>query len=317
MTRAVRASPSAGARPVAERESGAITALAQQASVEMTCHDSAHLDACRASLATGASVYVSFLPGQTWRETLLACVAVRNSGLEPVPHLPVREFADGRELERVVADLVAQAGIRRVLLIAGDRADPRGPFANTLDVIGGSVLTRCGIRDVTVAGHPEGHPRIPADELRRVELRKVSCAADAGIELTFLTQFFFEVSPFLNWVKQLRARGLHSRVVAGLAGPAKLTTLLRYAARCGVGPSIRALGARPASFAALVGERGPEQILRAIARAMSAREIDSVGIHLYSFGGLSSTCSWVDAVAQGRFVLDSNAGFRVAERNGV
>jgi methylenetetrahydrofolate reductase (NADPH) len=317
MTRAVRASPLAGACRVAERESRAITALAQPASVEMTCHDNAHLDACRALLATGASVYVSYLPGQTWRETLLACAAVRASGLEPVPHLPVREFADQRELERFIADLVAQAGIRRVLLIAGDRADPRGPFANTLDVIGGSVLSRCGIRHVIVAGHPEGHPRIPADELRRVERRKVSCAADAGIELTFLTQFFFEASPFLNWVKQLRAQGLHSRVVAGLAGPAKLTTLLRYAARCGVGPSIRALGARPASFATLVGERGPEQILRAIARAMSAREIDSVGIHLYSFGGLSRTCSWVDAVARGRFVLDSDSGFRVAERNGV
>jgi hypothetical protein len=96
MTRAVRASPSAGACRVAERESRAITALAQQASVEMTCHDNAHLDACRASLATGASVYVSYLPGQTWRETLLACAAVRASGLEPVPHLPVREFADQR-----------------------------------------------------------------------------------------------------------------------------------------------------------------------------------------------------------------------------
>ena len=155
MTHAVRASPSAGACRVAERESGAITALAQQASVEMTCHDNAHLDACRALLATGASVYVSYLPGQTWRETLLACAAVRASGLEPVPHLPVREFADQRELERFIADLVAQAGIRRVLLIAGDRADPRGPFANTLDVIGGSVLSRCGIRHVTVAGHPE------------------------------------------------------------------------------------------------------------------------------------------------------------------
>ncbi|MET0682336.1 MAG: hypothetical protein ABWZ29_03225 [Casimicrobiaceae bacterium] len=80
MTRAVRASPSAGACRVAERESRAITALAQQASVEMTCHDNAHLDACRALLATGASVYVSYLPGQTWRETLLACAAVRASG---------------------------------------------------------------------------------------------------------------------------------------------------------------------------------------------------------------------------------------------
>jgi methylenetetrahydrofolate reductase (NADPH) len=72
---------------------------------------------------------------------------------------------------------------------------------------------------------------------------------------------------------------------------------LRYAIRCGVGPSIRALGARPASFAALVGERGPEEIVRAIAGTQSAGEIDSVGIHLYSFGGLARTCAWQFSLA--------------------
>ena len=277
----------------------------------MTWHDSVQLDACRAFLTLGTLMYVSHIPGQTWRETLSTCVAVRGSGLEPVPHLPVRELTNEAVLETLLQELVAQAGVRRVLLIAGDRAAPLGPFSQALDVLRSEFLARYGIREVAVAGHPEGHPRIPASELHRAEREKLACAADAGIELEFLTQFFFEPAPFLDWVRELRASGVRARVVAGLAGPAKLSTLFKFALRCGVGPSIRALGMRPGSFTGLVGERGPESVVRAIARAAGESGIASVGIHLYSFGGLERSCAWIGAVARGRFKLDDAGAFIV------
>jgi methylenetetrahydrofolate reductase (NADPH) len=318
-TRAVRASPSSvaagDARRTAERETLAIAALARHASVEMTWHDSAHLEACRRLLAPGTLIYVSHIPGQTWRQTLQSCLSVRAAGLEPVPHLPVRELEDQAALEQFVADLAAQAHVRRVLLIAGDRATPAGPFSEALDVLRCGVLTRHGIRQITVAGHPEGHPRVPNVELRRAEREKVAFAEDAGIELTFLTQFFFEAPPFIDWLRQLRVLGVRTRVVAGLAGPTKLRTLFRYALRCGIGPSLRALGTAPTSLAGLVGERGPESIVRAIARASGEADIEPVGIHLYSFGGLVRSCAWIDAVANRRFVLDGDSGFRVREQN--
>jgi methylenetetrahydrofolate reductase (NADPH) len=292
-------------------ETRAIAALAQRASVEMTWHDSVHLDACSALLSPGTLMYVSHIPGQTWRETLTTCEAVRAAGLEPVPHVPVRELTGEAALDSVLRELVARAGVRRVLLIAGDRADSLGPFSEALDVMRSDSLATFGIRQVTVAGHPEGHPRISSSELRRAERDKVACAANNGIALEFLTQFFFEPAPFLGWVKQLRASGVRARVVAGLAGPARLATLFKYALRCGVGPSIRALGARPGSFTALVGERGPESVVRAIARAANEGDIEPVGIHLYSFGGLERSCAWVDAVARGRFTLADAGEFAV------
>jgi methylenetetrahydrofolate reductase (NADPH) len=178
-------------------------------------------------------------------------------------------------------------------------------------VLQSGQLERHGIRWVTVAGHPEGHPRISASELRRAEGDKLAWAADAGIELEFLTQFFFEAAPFIAWVEDLRAKGVRARILAGLTGPAKLTTLFKYALRCGVGPSIRALGARPASFAGLVGERGPERLVRAIAHAAAEGGLGPIGIHLYSFGGLVQSCAWINAVAHGRFALDNAAAFTV------
>jgi methylenetetrahydrofolate reductase (NADPH) len=294
-------------------EARAIASLARHASVETTWHDSSRLKAGHALLARGALAYVSFVPGQTWRETISSCVAVRAVGLEPVPHIPARELSSAAALDNLVAQLTTRAGVRRVLLVGGDRNVPAGPFEQSLDVLRSGVLARNGIREIAVAAHPEGHPRIAQAELRRAEREKIAYAAQQGIALTFVTQFFFEAGPFLSWVRELRAQGAQARIVAGLAGPASLGTLFKYALRCGVGPSVRALGTRPGLIASLVGDRGPESIVRAIARSAAEPGIEPIGIHLYSFGGLARTCAWIDAVAHCRFELDEEKGFIVAE----
>ena len=289
----------------------AIAALARAASVEMTWRDVAALRACRSLLAHGTEVFASSLPGQTWRQTIETCAAIREAGFEPVPHIPVRQLADAAALQQLATELVTQAQVQRVLLIAGDIPNAVGPFATTLDALRSGVLPERGIRRIVVAGHPEGHPKLSRDELRQAEQDKVAFAASHTLELTFLTQFLFDAAPFLAWARGLRADGVRSRLVVGLTGPAALSTLVRYAIRCGVGPSIRALTANPASFAKLVGERGPESLVRAVAAAGVAGDIDSFGIHLYSFGGLVRTCAWMRAVAEGRFTLDGSGGFKV------
>jgi methylenetetrahydrofolate reductase (NADPH) len=293
-------------------EEGAIVALARRASVEMTWRHASELPACRSLLAPGTCVFASHLPSQTWLQSIDTCAAIRQNGFEPVPHVPVRQLIDAAALERLAADLAKQAGVRQVLLIAGDSPRPVGEFSATLDALRTGVLAAHGIRSVFVAGHPEGHPSLTAEDLRRAERDKVEFAATHGLELSFLTQFFFDAAPFLAWARGLRAQGVQTRLVAGLAGPARLTTLFKYAVRCGVGPSIRALGARPSSFARLAAERGPESIVRALARVHGAGEIEPLGIHLFSFGGLAHTCAWLRAVAEGRFTLDDAAGFKVA-----
>jgi methylenetetrahydrofolate reductase (NADPH) len=282
--------------PAAERAQ--VAALARSASVEMTWHDADQLASCRSQLAPGTELFVSHLPTQTWRQTIETCAAVRAHGFEPVPHVPVRRLADVGAFEQLVADLVARAQVSRVLLIAGDAPEPVGAFSATLDALRSGVLAAHGIDRVFVAGHPEGHPQVADDELRRAERHKVAFAVAHDLELTFLTQFFFDAEPFLAWARRLRREGVQARLVAGLAGPARLTTLFKYALRCGVGPSIRALGSRPALFGKLSGERDPESIVRAIARASASGELDEVGIHLFSFGGLAQTCSWLRVLAQ-------------------
>ncbi len=283
----------------------------RSASLEMTVHDIAQLAVCGPLLPPGTKLYVSHLPGQQFSDTVAACAAVNAAGLDAVPHVPARCIQDSAQLERFLADCVTQAKVQEVLLISGDYPQAAGPYSAVIQILQSNVLTNNGIRRVSVAGHPEGHPAVSLEDVQRAEQEKIVFAQANAMELTFVTQFFFDSQPFLEWRNRLRAAGFHGRVQAGLAGPAKMSTLFRYALKCGVGPSIRALGARPSSFAKLLGERGPEPLIRDLTRASAGSEREQTGLHLFSFGGLTRTCQWLAAVNEGRFELDEKQGFVV------
>jgi methylenetetrahydrofolate reductase (NADPH) len=284
--------------------------LTRAASLEMSVLDIPALTGCRALIPDGTKMYVSHLPGQAWAATLSACIAARAAGCDVVPHVPVRCIVDRMSLVRFLKNCVAEANVRDALVVAGDYPISAGPYATTMDVLRSGILEECGLRRISVAGHPEGHPKIEEAELRRAESEKIHFALDRGVQLTFLTQFFFEADPFIDWRRRLPIDD-RVRVVAGLAGPATLSTLLRFALKCGVGPSLRALGARPGSLLQLLGDRGPESLVLAIARLPDDIKC---GMHLFSFGGLARTCAWLQAVRAGRFKLDDNGSFTLRDR---
>jgi methylenetetrahydrofolate reductase (NADPH) len=274
----------------------------------MTYHDVGHLNECRALLGRGGRIYVSHLPQQSWEQSVAAAIEVQEAGFIPVPHVPARHLANAEQLDQLLGQLTSKAGVQQLLLIAGDR-EPVGSFASSGDVLRTGLLQRHEIRRVSVAGHPEGHPQVANEELQAAQVDKAQLAANAGIELGFVTQFAFDAEPIVQWSNDLRSRGLRNPIHIGLAGPAKLTTLVQYALRCGVGPSVKALSGRAASFGRLLGQQGPEALVRKLAQARE-RGLEIDGIHLFSFGGLARTCKWIRAVEDGRFSPD-DAGFAV------
>jgi methylenetetrahydrofolate reductase (NADPH) len=297
--------------PAVKDLAATITQLAREASIEINVHDVVHLEEARRLFPGGKALYVSHLPKQQWRDTEAACRAVRAAGFRPVPHVPVRLLADTATADRVFSGLVDTAQVDEMLLISGDYPQPVGPFTEVLQLLNSGALQRHGIRRVTVAGHPEGHPKVPLADIRRAELDKARMAQQTGLELTLLTQFFFAPTPFLDWAGELRSGGVQARLVAGLAGPTRLSTLIKFAMRCGAGASMRVLTARPAAFTKLLGDHGPESVLRGLAQARCAESNDFAGVHLFCFGGFVRTCQWLQAMADGRFILDDADGFRV------
>jgi methylenetetrahydrofolate reductase (NADPH) len=286
-----------------------IARLVRECSIEMNVQDAPQLPRTRALLPPGKKVYVSHLPKQIWQQTLDACRHVTEAGFDPVPHLPVRLLDSERALDEFL-QAAGRAEVAEILLISGDYPQPSGPYSTVAEVLRTGKLSDHGFRRISMAGHPEGHPKVPLIEIRRAERDKAQLAQAAGMQVTLLTQFFFEAPPFLDWAAGLRADGVEAKLVAGLAGPASIATLLRYAVRCGIGPSIRALGARPTSLVKLVGDHGPEKLMRTLAGVSHPDLYD--GLHFFTFGGFLRTCEWLQRVERGDFTLDRHGGFDVA-----
>ena len=104
--------------------------------------------------------------------------------------------------------------------------------------------------------------------------------------------------------------GRSAPVITGLSGPAGVATLLKFARRCGVGASIRALVARPNALSKMLVEHGPEEVVRDLAAAFDANAPSFNGLHFFCFGGYLQTCEWLDKAAAGRINLTMR-GFTV------
>ncbi|HZC58080.1 MAG TPA: methylenetetrahydrofolate reductase [Xanthobacteraceae bacterium] len=258
-------------------------------------------------LARGTQIYVSAVPNRPEKESVAAAVRLRAAGFEPVPHVAVRNFATAAALEDFLARLNGEAEVRRALVIAGDRSEC-GPFRRAIDAIDSGVFRRRGIRSIGIAGYPDGHPKIDSDELQRALADKIAAAEATGLAVEIVTQFCFDARTILDYVARLRAFGFEQPVRAGLAGPASLSSLLRYASRCGVRASAQALAQRAGLIRQVFAMAVPDDLVRSIAESTPAH----VSVHFFSFGGLSATARWARAVADGRIAIEGEHSFRVA-----
>ncbi len=282
-----------------------ITTFMAAFSIEATRPSEADIAALTV-LKPGTRVYLSAVPSRPVDESVVAAGRVRAAGLEPVPHVAVRNFASADALDDFLARLNGEAGVDSVLVIAGDRAEC-GPFRRALDLIDSGVLRRHGIRSIGIAGYPEGHPRIGEEELSRALKEKIAAAEATGLAVEFVTQFCFDVRAILDFIARLRALGFDHRLRVGLVGPTSPTALMRYASRCGVRASAQGLTRRAGLVRQMFSTATPDDLVRALADAAPAGVVP----HFFSFGGIAATSRWARAVADGRIALDADDGFRV------
>ena len=282
-----------------------IVRFMEEFSIEATRPSDADIVAL-AALKRGTRVYLSAVPNRPAAESVAAAVRLRAAGFEPVPHVAARNFGGVEALDEFLARLNGQAGVDNVLVIAGDRSES-GPFRGALDVINSGLLRRHGIRRIGIAGYPEGHPRIGDDELNRALMQKIAAAEASGLAVEIVTQFCFDAQAILDLVARLRRLGLHHRLRIGLVGPTSLTSLMRYASRCGVRTSARALAKRSGLMRQMFATTTPDDLVRALAEAAPTGVVP----HFFSFGGIPATGRWARAVADGHFMLEADGGFRV------
>jgi len=274
--------------------------LVAAGSLEISPREMHQAAAVAAELPTGTCVYIPSLPGLPLARTLEMVAALAQAGLDPVPHVSARRVLDRAEFRHFLECAVKQHGVHRVLLIGGDEPKPKGPFQDSLQILEEGLLAGCGIREIGVAGYPEGHPGISSQVLDKSFRRKIDLAREQKLGLYVVTQFSFAPARIVEFCSQLARTAPGVSVYAGIAGPTDPVALARYAQRCGVSVSLRALKNLGSGIAKLVTHTDPTEHVMAVARYSAGREPGNVaGVHLYSFGGAVRTAAWMRGLIAG------------------
>lgn len=271
-----------------------VAKLVENFSIEALPRDTQKFDDLRDHLPAGTRVYVAYTSGST-SEIVDAAEKIRRQGMVSVPHIPARRFATHDELKGFLSALTSRAAVTQVLLIGGDTSRPEGPYAASLDVLKTGMLEGHGIEAVGFAGHPEGHPAVSRDELRRALIDKCEYAAKAGMKASVTTQFLFDTDKLFAWHAdfiEMTEPGI--AVDVGLPGFAKISTLMRFAKDCGVGASLGMLTRHAGRAFKLATAFSPEDTLTELANGVhkAGRPLFR-SVHFYPFGSFEKTTEWL------------------------
>ena len=286
--------------------------LVRDFSLEMTGKDVEGLQEAARSIPSGTKVNVTFLGNEDLDMRVAAAKAVKDLGLVPVPHISARRLESQEQLEEFLGRLRDVGATEHVFVVGGDPAEPAGPYPDSLTVIRSGVLQRYGVREVSIAGYPEGHPDIADDVLWHALDEKVLSLAQQGLDAVILTQFAFDTDPVIAWISAVRARGIDAQIRIGTPGPAGIKRLLGFARRFGIGANAMIVKKYGFSLTNLMGSAGPDRFVTELARRLADPSTSSdhstssapstssrtdgssdVRLHFYTFGGLPATSEWV------------------------
>ena len=291
-----------------------IRSAAADWSIEVTPTGATKIESFRDCLDPGTTVNVTFLPGSDPRDTIAVAERLHNDGMRPVPHLAARSLRDADQLEDLLSAFTARCGVEEVLCIGGGVDDPVGGFTATMQVLETGLIQKHGIRQIGVAGHPEGSPDISDDEVAEALAAKNALAARDGLDLYIETQFCFEADIVLDWERRVRAAGNRLPIRIGIPGPATIKTLFRFAQISGIGPSMRFISKQAKNVAKLMTVQSPHLLIAGLAEGMAADSDCLIRhFHYYPFGGFARTAAYAGAIAEGRIELLPKGGFDVTE----
>lgn len=264
------------------------------ASIEVSPKQAAESKAILDLFPQGGRVYITDVGTDPTDYLVQAAKRVRDLGYVPVPHFASRRMVGADILEDRLKRMVSEAGVTDVLVIGGGLEKEAGEFASTMDLLDTGVFQRHGITHMGIAGHPEGSPDFDDDTAMEALHQKQAFAEATGLNLRIVTQFGFDAPKFIDWTKDLQAAGIKMPVHLGVAGPAKVTTLIKFAAMCGVGNSLSFLKKRGGAMATMVKGFDPNDIVDPIEAHWQQSENSLIKqVHVFPFGGVKKSTAWL------------------------
>ena len=265
-------------------------------SIEVMPRTAEKVEDFRAILPKGTRVYIAHIDGTPIEDMVATARRINAQGFDVMPHFPARIIKDKTTLKDWVARYQGEANVRQALLLAGGLAQPVGDYHSSMQLIESGAFD--GFERLNVAGHPEGNRDIDPDGSDRAVMEaarwKSAFAERTDAKIAMATQFCFEAGPVIAWVNRLKAEGVKLPVHIGVAGPAKLQTLIKFAIACGVGPSLKVLQKRAMDVTKLLLPYEPTDFLTELAAHKAANpDFGIEQVHFFPLGGIKTNAQWV------------------------
>ncbi len=276
---------------------GKVEALLQNYSIEVMPRTAEKVEDFRDLLPAGTRVYIAHIEGTPIEDMVATAKRLNADGYPVMPHFPARIIKDRNVLADWIARYQGEADVKQALLLAGGVAKPHGDFHSSMQLLETGEFDKAGFTRLHVAGHPEGNRDIDPDgSMKNVDdalrwKQKFSETTDA--EMALATQFAFDAKPLIAWADSLAAAGITLPIHIGIAGPAKLQTLIKFAIACGVGASLKVLQKRAMDVTKLLLPYEPNDVLAELAAHKAANpDFNITNVHFFPLGGIKTNATW-------------------------
>ena len=276
-----------------------LTSFLKGFSLEVTPRAAAKIENFSELIPKGTLIYIAHIEGTPIEEMVETAKKINDQGYSPMPHFPARIIKNEQVLQDWISQYKNEANVENALLIAGGSNKPYGDFDSSVQLIESELFDVAGFKNLHIAGHPEGNKDIDNDgTTRNIDKalswkNEFSKRTDATMAIT--TQFCFDSETVINWANDIKNNGIDLPIHIGIAGPAKLQTLLKYSLECGVGASIKILQKRAMDLTKLLLPYKPTQILSELAEyKFDNPDFNVEKVHFFPLGGIKQVSKFVE-----------------------
>ena len=268
-------------------------------SIEVLPRSAAKVDSFSDVLPKNTRVYIAHLETEDISAMVATAKRIHDEGFTVMPHIPARIISSKKMLHDWISMYQNEAGVDEALLLAGGSNKPVGDFNSSMQLIESGLFDKAGFKRLHVAGHPEGSKDIdPSGGIKNVSealswKQEFSQRTDASMAIA--TQFCFDANIVKKWADSIKENGIDIPIHIGIAGPAKLQTLLKFSVECGIGASMKVLTKRAKDITKLLLPYKPTQILNELADHKSKDpEFNIEQVHFFPIGGVKQTVDWLE-----------------------
>ena len=267
-------------------------------SIEVMPRTAEKIENFRDILPKNTRVYIAHIEGTPIEDMVKTAKRLAEDGFSTMPHFPARIIRDKATLNDWINRYQGEAGVTQALLLAGGISKPHGEYENSMDLLETGLFDRANFKNIHIAGHPEGNKDIDPDgSSRNVDAAlkwKQGYKEKTDAKMAIATQFAFESGPIIKWANSIKNAGIDIPIHIGIAGPAKLQTLIRFAIACGVGPSLKVLQKRATDVTKLLLPYEPTEVLSQLADYKANNsDFNISGVHFFPLGGIKTNAKWV------------------------